>query len=47
MYAALYPDKIRVLGIDGNINPVGWFNRTVLDLAYRLNSDLGTYQVSN
>lgn len=40
-YANLYPDKIRAMVLDGNINPEAWMKQGPLSLSLRLNSDIG------
>jgi len=40
-YANLYPDRVRALVLDGNINPKAWFAQPDLSLSLRLDSDIG------
>ena len=40
-YTNLYPDRVRALVLDGNINPEAWFAEPGYSLSLRLNSDIG------
>ena len=48
-YANLFPDRVGALVLDGNVDPVAWFNngdeRAQLGVSLRLESDLGTADV--
>lgn len=38
-YANLFPDRIRAMVLDGNIDPVNWYARPGLSLSLRINTD--------
>ena len=40
-YANLYPDRLRALVLDGNINPQAWYDKPGYSLSLRLDSDIG------
>jgi pimeloyl-ACP methyl ester carboxylesterase len=46
IYANLFPDRVRALVLDGNVDPVAWVNRgnqhTFLNTGLRLESDIGS-----
>jgi pimeloyl-ACP methyl ester carboxylesterase len=51
MYANLFPDKVRAMVLDGNVDPVAWTNggedRTFLSTSLRLRSDIASAKTLN
>lgn len=44
-YANLFPDRVRAMALDGNVNPEAWFAKPYLSQALRLKSDLAAGEV--
>ncbi|MFM8444147.1 MAG: alpha/beta hydrolase [Methylococcus sp.] len=46
-YANLFPDRVRAMALDGNVNPKAWFDKPGLSQSLRLKSDLAAHKVFN
>ena len=44
-YANLFPDRVRAMALDGNVNPKAWFAQPGLSQSLRLKSDLAAHKV--
>lgn len=44
-YANLFPDRVRALALDGNVNPKAWFAKAGLSQSLRLKSDFAAHKV--